>query len=319
MLTMGTNMPLPENKNAILPHPLQKGDTIGLITPASHTSLEMEEKGIRQITSLGFKVKRGVRLNEKYGYLGGTDQQRLDDIHDFLRDDEVTALWCLRGGYGSGRLLPYLNYDLIRSVRKPIIGYSDITALHNGINNHTGLTGYHAPVGTSDFTEYTLKHLTPLLFNPGDVHSIEPSETTDAEAPVVINEGKAEGRLLGGNLTVFAALCGTPYIPDLKGAILFFEDVGEEPYRLDRMLNQLHQTSDFNQLNGVILGHFTDSDPKDPSKSFTVQEVMQQAFAGLNIPIIYRYSFGHISHQCSLPVGATARVDTSDLSLKIFV
>ena len=291
---------------------LKNGDTIGLITPASSASPESMLKAIENIHSLGYEVKLGPHTNKNHGFLAGNDKERLEDFHTLLKDEEVNGLWCIRGGYGSVRLLPYLDYPTIRSLAKPIIGYSDVTALHLGILTHAGLIGIHGPVASSDLPEYTKNNLFPLLEGLYEGHLIKSYyDGKDDRYPVqVISAGIAEGRLLGGNLTVFTSLCGTPYFPDCNGAILFLEDIGEEPYRLDRNIQQLKLNIDFHSLSGIVLGHFTDCEPKNNTRSLSIQETFREAFEGLTIPIMSQFSFGHIANQCSFPVGSMARMDT---------
>lgn len=303
----------------IKPKPLKKGDTIGLITPASSASQESMVKAIENIHSLGYKVKLGPHTNKNHGFLAGKDKERLEDFHTLLTDEEVSGLWYIRGGYGSVRLLPHLDYPAIRSLAKPIIGYSDATALHLGILTHAGLKGIHGPVASSDFTEYAKNNLFPLLERPHAGHLIKSyNDGEDDRYQVqVISAGSAEGRLLGGNLTVFTSLCGTPFFPDCKGAILFLEDIGEEPYRLDRYIQQLKLNIDFHSLSGIVLGHFTNCEPKNNTRSLTIQDTFQEAFEELTIPIMSQFSFGHISNQCSFPMGSLARINTDKQEISL--
>lgn len=307
------------SQSAVFPNDLKTGDTIGLITPASPTSNFNIEKSIKSIEGLGFKIKKTTRLNSDFGFLAGKDQVRADDIHAMLDDPEVKGIWCVRGGYGTARLLPYLDYEKIRQKRKPLIGFSDITALHNAIYKKTGLVGFHGPVGTSEYTSYTKGGILPLITGNMDKFIIQPNkQLADEEIyPTVIKEGTAKGRLIGGNLTVFASLCGTAYMPDCEGAILFLEDIGEVPYRLDRSLNQLKQSIDFSKLSGIILGNFYNCQPKSGMMSLGLKETFIESFRAYSFPVIYGYSFGHITNLCTFPIGAMAEMRTDNLTVKV--
>jgi len=315
----GLTSQTPLSADVIPPRALKKGDTIGLITPASSATSASMQKAIQNIESMGYRVKMGPHTNKVHGFLAGKDAERLADFHTLLNDDEVSGLWCIRGGYGSVRLLQHLDYQRIRSLAKPIIGYSDATALHQGILRKAGIIGIHGPVGSSDFTEYTKTNLLPLLEGQISGHVILPyKDGSDSDHPVnILSPGQAEGHLIGGNLTVFASLCGTPYFPNCEGGILFLEDIGEEPYRLDRCLQQLKGNIDFPSLSGIVLGHFTNCEPKDPTRSLSISETFAEVFEDLSIPVMSGFSFGHISQQCSLPIGGRARMDTSKPSLTL--
>lgn len=306
-------------QDVVYPNKLKTGDTIGLVTPASPTSNSNIEKSVESIERLGFKIKKSARLNSDFGFLAGKDQVRVDDIHEMLDDTEVKGIWCVRGGYGTARLLPFLDFEKIKVKRKPLIGFSDITALHNAIFKKTGLVGFHGPVGTSEYTEYTKQGIFPMLTGSLNKFIIQPNKKlADGEIyPTVIKEGIAKGRLIGGNLTVFASLCGTEYMPNCEGAILFLEDIGEVPYRLDRSLNQLKQSIDFSKLSGIILGNFFNCNPKSGMMSLGLKETFIESFRAYDFPIIYGYSFGHITNLCTFPLGAMAEMRTDDLTVKI--
>jgi muramoyltetrapeptide carboxypeptidase len=308
-----------KHEGILLPKSLQKGDRIGLCTPSSPTSAENVEKAIQSLESLGFETVLAPNCNVNTGFLAGDDKMRAEDIHTLMRDENVQGIWCVRGGYGSARILPYLDYQLIREARKPIIGYSDITALLHGILLGSGLIGYHGPVGTSTYSAYTIEHILPIIQSPGDRHVIEPYRGENSYGdPKVLLSGEAQGAIIGGNLTVFASLCGTPYMPSTEGKILILEDIGEEPYRLDRMFNQLRQNFNLNGLAGILLGQFTNCEPKDPSRSLSLEETILQAFQDITVPIMYNYSFGHVVHLCSFPIGAQVEMNTENGTLTIW-
>jgi muramoyltetrapeptide carboxypeptidase len=299
--------------------PILPGSQIGLISPSSSTTEEKVKEAMASLEAMGFVVKLAKHLNIAEGFLAGSDAQRVEDLHNMLEDEEISAIWCLRGGYGSIRLLPLLDYSLIARVRKPLVGLSDVTALLNGIYCKTGLQVIHGPVGTSSFTPYTQKHVLDLLLHPQISHKIEPCASLgpDEMHPIVLREGHAEGPLLGGNLTVLASMCGTEYLPDFEGSLLFLEDVGEVPYRLDRCLTQLKLSIDFHKISGLILGHFTRCTPAAHLRSYSVIQTFVEAFRAFHFPIVYGYSFGHIENVCSFPLGRRARLNTRDLSVEL--
>ncbi len=304
----------------VKPKRLVPGDTVGVIAPASAPAIEDFDKAIANLESYGFKIKIGKSARNRNGFLAGTDRERLDDLHAAFADKDVKAVWCVRGGYGAGRILPQIDYRLIAKNPKILIGYSDITALHLAISQNTGLVTFHGPVGTSAPVDYTKKHALGVLMEPKAPYRIEPSEFNRANASnlyktEVIASGKVRGRLTGGNLSLVSALAGTPYgLRDTKGKILFLEDVGEQPYRIDRMLTQVRQSIDMRQLAGIALGIFEDCNPKTPDTQSLI-DVLRDRLGDLGIPVIYGLSFGHIREQFTLPMGIEAELDTASASM----
>ena len=225
-------------------------------------------------------------------------------------------------GYGLSRILSQIDYALIKRNPKIFIGYSDITALHLAIHQNTGLVTFHGPVATSTQSDYTKKHAVNTLMTPVIPEKIELSPDNVAKGTLlyktqVITKGTARGRLIGGNLSLLTALAGTPYaLRNLKGKILFTEDVGEKPYRIDRMFTQLKQSVNLRELAGIALGVFSDCDAPD-DKSQTVSDVVRDQLGALGIPVIYGLSFGHIRDQFTLPIGVEAEMDTESLSVTL--
>jgi muramoyltetrapeptide carboxypeptidase len=299
----------------VKPNRLAPGDTVAVVAPSSGLSAADFEKAIGNLRFLGFDLKIGKSARNRTGFLAGSDKERLADLHQAFADPAVKAIWCLRGGYGAGRYLPELDFGLIRRNPKILIGYSDITALHLAISQNTGLVTFHGPVATSEPVEYTKKHALDILMNPSATYRILSSEYNRAQASnlfrtEVITPGKARGRLTGGNLSLVSALAGTPFgLRDVKGKLLFLEDVGEQPYRIDRMLTQLRQSIDMRSLAGIALGIFEDCNPRDPSTQ-TLIDVLRDRLGDLGIPVIYGLSFGHIKEQFTIPMGIDAELDT---------
>ena len=307
-------------KKTIRPKRLRADQTIGLIAPGSAIDEERLQKALHTIESLGLKAKYTTNILAKLGYLAGTDEQRLSDLHQMFADPEVDAVWCIRGGYGCTRLLPKINYKLIRKNPKIILGYSDVTALLEAIHQKTGLVGFHGPVAVSEPTDYTLQYLKAVLFEAKTVTPMQSAQenqnsTEKNFAVKVIRPGKATGELVGGNLSLISAMLGTPYEPCVKNKILFLEDVGEKPYRVDRMLTQLRQTVDLNKTAGIALGIFADCEGGE--NSLTLMETLYDRLGDLSVPVLYGLSFGHIDHQFTLPVGIKASIDTTTESLTL--
>lgn len=306
------------------PERLRKGDAVGLITPASFISDDALQKAVTNLESLGLKVVMGKHLRDRYGSLAGTDQQRLDDLHQFFADPNINGIWCARGGYGTPRLLPKIDYKLIRRNPKIFIGYSDITALLNAFWPKSGLVGFHGPVGASTFTDYTREQLQRTLFEPAaslvieaPAKQLEKAKANDAYLPRTIRRGRAIGQLVGGNLSLLAAVAGTPYAPSIKSKLLFIEDIGEKPYRIDRMLTTLRQAWPLEQAAGIVLGVFNDCEADTDSNSLTLQETLKDRLSDLPIPIAYGLPIGHIDDMCTLPLGVPARLDADALSLTV--
>ena len=303
----------------IRPRRLAPGQTIGIVAPSSAPNEpERIRFAIETVESLGFKVQPGPHLYDREGYLAGADAARADDLNAMFADDSVDAIWCVRGGYGASRILPALDYSLMRRRPKALIGYSDITALHMAIHRHAGLVTFHGPVAFRAFTPYTRGELKRVLWSADTpVHLGGPPPFERAEGRVdwdnrvtTLQPGKARGHLLGGNLCLMSHLVGTPYLPDLRGAILFLEDVEEAYYRIDRMLTQLWLSGALAGVAGMAFGKFTGC---EPSAFFlqnrSLEDILAERFRALGIPAVSGLMIGHIEDQTTLPVGCLAELD----------
>jgi len=303
------------------PKRLKAGQTVALISPSSGLTMDQINKAVDNMNSLGLKPKLGKFADRSNGFLAGTDAQRVEDIHWAFTDPSIDAVWCLRGGYGLSRILPQIDFAKIRGNPKPFIGYSDITALHVAIHQRTGLVTFHGPVATSTLSDYTKDHVIKTLFNgtAPDKISISPDNAVNTNLlykTQVITSGKARGQLIGGNLSLLTAEAGTPFaLKDVRGKILFTEDVGEKPYRIDRMFVQLKQSVDLRSCAGIALGIFADCDA--PEGSPTVIDVVKDQFSNLGIPVMYGLSFGHIRDQFTLPLGVKAELDTASATVTL--
>ncbi len=291
---------------------------MGLITPSTFVSdpdtLAAAERTVRYF---GLKSKWGRNVKKKSGYLGGSVEERVDDLHAMFRDPEVKAVFALRGGYGSAQLLDSIDYGLIRANPKIFLGYSDITAMHLAIQKKTGLVTFHGPVVLSRFSQYTQDHFKAALFETKPIGSITNPSGSNVLRPEhvlrTIRPGKARGPLAGGNLTLISTTMGTPYEIDTRGKIVFLEDVDEEPYRIDRMLTQLRLAGKLDAAAGIIFGECVDCKPKDykPSfnSTFSLGEVLDNFLADLKIPVLAGLTVGHTDDQLTLPIGVTATLD----------
>lgn len=308
------------------PKRLRKGDTIGLIAPASNTWENAEiHFAMDIIKSLGFKVKQGEHLFARNAYLAGEDLQRANDINRMFADSSVHGIMVLRGGFGTPRLLPFLDYSLIRKNPKVILGYSDITALLTAVHKHSGLVTFHGPVAKQTYTPYTLEEFKKVLMEPstrtviGSPPPFEPGEgrAEFANRLTTIVPGRAEGPLIGGNLSLLTKLMGTPYEPDFRGRILILEEVGEEPYRVDGMLTHLWLTKKLEQLAGIAVGKFTDCRPSKPGPSRSIESIFLDRFKPLAVPTLTGLMIGHISNQTTFPLGIRAELDSEKGSLTL--
>jgi muramoyltetrapeptide carboxypeptidase len=271
------------------------------------------------------RMKRGQNVGRRFGTYRESVTARLDDLHAMFRDPEVKAVFCVRGGYASMHLLDRIDYGLIRRNPKIFIGYSDITAMHLGINRHAGLVTFHGPMALSRFTDYTQQHFRKALFETTPMGSItnppESNELRPAHALRTIRPGTASGPLIGGNLSLVAATLGTPYEIDTRGRILFIEDVEEQAYSIDRMLTHLRLAGKFDQVAGVIWGECQDCGPRayQPSfaSPFTVGEVVDNILGSLKVPVLSGLTIGHTNDQLTLPLGVAAILDATAGTVEI--
>ena len=315
---------LAEPKTKIKPPRLKPGDTLGLIAPGSYISEDELKDSKENLEKLGYKVFYNDRILSKTGYLAGTDESRAEEVNSMFADKKVNGIICARGGYGCSRILPLLDYELIKNNPKIIIGYSDITALLNAIYSETGLVTFHGPVGISSFNEFSVTYFNEVLVHPEKdlvLISAKGEDEKDNNGIKTIVSGKAVGELVGGNLSVLNSLIGTKYDFNGEGKIIFLEEIGEEPYRIDRMLTQLIQSGKFDKAAGIAMGVFKDCEPKekDPSfsTSFSLMEVLFDRLSNLKIPVIYGMSFGHIKNKFTLPVGIKAELDTINQTITL--
>ena len=298
------------------PARLNEGDLVALVAPASVTYDEDTVLvAVESLEALGLRVRVGEHVMERHGYLAGPDPDRAADINAAFADDEVRGVIALRGGWGASRALPFIDFDLIAANPKVVLGYSDITSLLLALLARSNLVGFHGPNATSPWSEFTTREMRRIVFDGGTPLMRNPRLRNGTLAvrqfrtyPIV--SGRARGRLIGGNLTLFAALAGTPYFPDTTGAIVFLEEVEEYIYRCDRMLTQLALAGVFEKAAGVVFGGFTDCDPSPNGYGrFSLNDVFQHHMVPLGKPAFSGAMFGHIAQKRTLPVGAMAEID----------
>ncbi|MGF7184589.1 muramoyltetrapeptide carboxypeptidase [Desulfitispora alkaliphila] len=309
----------------IKPKALKPGDTVSLVAPASYANSPSAIYFCKAaLEDLGYRVIEGKSLNKRWGYLAGTDEERLNDLMDAFQNPNINGIFCLRGGYGSMRLLSMLDYNLIKANPKVFVGFSDITAMQLAIYRETGLVTFHGPVVNSlvrnkEAGTYSVENLHRATTSSKPLGKIKNPEK--GHYVVALNGGVASGDLVGGNLSLICATLGTPYEIDTTNKILFLEEVGEEPYRIDRMLTQLELAGKLKDIAGLIVGESVNCRPREYmpsfSSTFNIEEILVQKVEKLNVPAIYGMTIGHGKHQATLPLGVKATLDADQGHLLI--
>lgn len=295
---------------------LKKGDTIGIIAPASCTTYEKVLEAKKNIEDMGYQVILGECTKKQWYSYAGTDEERAEEINSFFDDKNIDAIICMRGGYGSNRLIELLDFEVIKRNPKIFVGYSDITTLHIALNEKANLITFHGPMAVSNFTgnynRDTYENFIEMLSNSKYEQSIK-NITKELK---FLNEGRAKGKLVGGNLATLIATLGTEYDLDYNGKILFLEEIGEKTYKIDRFLNQLKKHGVFEKIEGLVLGDFKNC-IQDSEKDMTLLEVFQNYFKELKKPVIYNFESGHSEPMLTLPLGAICEIDTYNKELKV--
>lgn len=319
---VGSGSPIAAPRRRLLP-PLNPGDTVALVSPSSATderlSLQLAQEAMQ---ALGFKVKTGAHYASRYGSLAGTDAGRAGDLNAMFADKQVKAIVCVRGGSGAARLLPLLDYDVMRANPKVLLGYSDITALHNAILAQTGLVTFHGPIGAGSWNRFNVDQFKRVFFERELMQYRNVVDTGDELVPrkhrtLTIAGGKARGELIGGNLSVLVGLAGSRYLPDFTGKILFLEDVEEAPYRIDRMLTTLKLMGALDKIAGFVFGECTGCDPGEGYGSLTLDQIFDDHIKPLGIPAYRGAMIGHISEQFIVPVGGKVEMDADAGSFRM--
>ena len=307
------------------PPRLRHGDTLGIIAPASAPPNPANiDLGLAAVEKLGFRVVPAPNLRKRWGFLAGSDQERAGDLMQMFADPNISGILCFRGGYGSARLLPLLDFDLIRANPKVFVGYSDITSIHCALLAKADLVSFHGPMLNSELLKpnpspFTQESLFKVVMRPEPAGSLC-GHTVSKRARTIVG-GRASGPLVGGNLSILCASLGTPFQPSFKGALLFIEELNEEPYRFDRMLTQLLNAGLLQQVAGVAIG--TNKRCRDPKASRcsefrqTVEDVFRDRLVPLGVPVVIGLPFGHIRATATLPIGVNAILDADNRNLSL--
>ncbi len=309
------NIATAQSKAVIKPERLKAGDTVKIVAPAGVEYRKLRlQLSIESMEALGLKVKVAENTLGRHGYFPAEDEVRAQEINEAFADEEVKAVIALKGGWGAARTLPYLNYDMIAKNPKILLGYSDITSLLVAINKNTGLMTFHGPNAGSAWGHFSTQNVKEILFDGVSQHMENPQDkgeylTVRDNRTQTIVKGAAEGQLIGGNLTVLTAIQGTPYFPDIKGKILMLEDIGENIYRVDRMLTQLALGGHLNDCAGIVCGGWTDVDSDGGFGDFSLMDILEQHFKRAGKPAFTGAMFGHIDDKRTMPVGCNVRID----------
>jgi len=297
--------------NRIKPRALARGDLVGLVAPSGSVRDDAQvDSAIAMLQRFGFRVREGNTCRSRYGYLAGSDEARAADINAFFADTAIAGIVCMKGGYGTPRILDRLDYDAITANPKIFVGYSDITGIHLALNR-LGMVTFHGPMGISDVLleddQYSTTSWLAALTSTVALGRL--ANPVDMPSPRTLVPGRASGELTGGNLSLVTALAGTPYALDARGKILFLEDIDERPYRVDRMLTQLRLAGVFEDCAGVILGNWNNCVPEEGKASLSLEEVFIDVIAPAGKPLVMGFQAGHCSPTSSMPFGVQAVLD----------
>lgn len=287
---------------------LQKNQKVALIAPSSRISEDKLEKAIENIKKLDLIPELLYKKEENQGYFSASDQQRLNYLIEAFENNKYSAIFCIRGGYGATRLLNKINYKIIKNNPKIFVGFSDITALQAAFYKTIKLPSLHGVVASSIFTNYTVNLLKKYLFENTKNFKLELPNAKE------LTKGQTEGIIIGGNLTLLTNLIGTPFQYNFKDKIVFIEDIAEPPYKIDRMLTHLINTTNIKKAKAIVFGTFNKCQNSDfninEDESFSIEEIIKNNFAELKIPVLYNVQFGHIENSLIVPIGKKAFLDS---------
>src|SRR5690606_24841555 len=305
----------------IKPRRLFEGAAIGLVSPGGVITNPADVFQVEEtLRTFGFRTVRGRHVLDRRGYLAGTDEDRAADLHRMFTDPDVDAILTMRGGWGCNRILPLLDYDLIRAHPKILMGFSDITSLLIALYAQAGSVSVHGPVGILTWNDFTVEYVRRVLIDGEratlrNLRRVGPRGPIGESRVVAIRRGRTRGRLVGGNLSVLVSMIGSSFLPRWEGHILFLEDTREDVYRIDRMLTQLSLAGILPQLAGVVFGKCTRCDADEPSLS--LHEVLHDHLYPLNIPCFYGSMIGHIADKFTVPVGVEAEMDAAAGTIRL--
>ncbi len=302
-----------------LPEPLKKGDTIGVIAPASAAKRKTTAAGLAYLRERGYNIKTAPNLNRGKFFLAGPDSVRLKYLEQFLTDPEVDGIICVRGGYGLIRIVGQVNYERLKKVKpKVFVGYSDITAVQMALAARLGWVTYSGPMVSSEMGQSISPFSEEWLWRMVEGHPYPVELINPEDQPLKgFRPGNAEGVLIGGCMSLLTPLLGTSLMPDLKGAILVIEDIGEKTYHLDKHLQIMRLHGVFDQIAGLIVGQFTDCLPKNPRRSFTLEDYLNGVLKGYDFPVVTNLAYGHLKRRFTLPIGLRVRLSTDPVGVTL--
>jgi muramoyltetrapeptide carboxypeptidase len=303
-----------EPAKTIRPATLRRGDKIALIAPASSFNREAFLAGCNRLRQMGYDPVYSQDIFDRDIYFAGSEERRAHEFHEFWRRDDIAALICVRGGYGSNHLLEKLDYGMIAENPKILLGCSDITSLLTAIHDRTGLICFHGPMVAKDIADGTFDKESWKSGLEGESNWNVPSSGVE-----VLRTGKAAGRLYGGCLSMMVASLGTPFVIHTDDTILFIEDIGEKPFRIDRMLVQLRLAGKLDKVRGFIFGEMLDCAPPK-GETYTLQQVIMRVLTPYNVPVVYGFKSGHVTRgNITLPIGVQVELtaEGADTSLRI--
>lgn len=294
------------------PAALREGDRVAVVSPSSPPFPDRLDRGLRALRDRGFEPVLMPHARDVHGHLAGDDTDRRSDLEAAFRDPGLRAVFVGRGGFGAARLLDRLDWSVVRADPKPLVGFSDITAVLCAAWGRIGLVTIHGPFvsGLGRIDDEAGSHLMALLCDPELVGAVPGRART-------VRGGSAEGVLLGGNLATLCSLVGTVDQPELDGAILLVEDVNEAPYRLDRMLTQLRRAGVLTGVAGIVVGTLRGCEPPDDRPSATAEEVVAERLSDLGVPVAHGLELGHTDRQFAVPIGVRGRLDADAGTLEI--
>jgi muramoyltetrapeptide carboxypeptidase len=297
----------------LLPPALRPGDRIGIVAPAGPVNRDRLEAGLNYLAGRGFETVLGEHLHDRLGYLAGRDEDRLADLNRMLADPKLSAVWFARGGYGSARIVEGVELKILRRRPKALIGYSDMTVVHAAAYRRIALATFHGP-HVSDLGD-------PASFDETTLWSALSGGGGELRYPIsgstILRPGAGDGPLIGGCLSLLVSLTGTPHEASMDGAILFWEEIGEEPYRIDRMLAHLRLSGRLGKLRGMIVGSTIGCEAKNQANGLALSEILKTHLAGTAYPVVLGFPAGHAPGAMTIPLGRRARLDTADGSLRI--
>lgn len=312
---------LNQQHSRILPKRLKRGDLIGLVTPGSPVTEEQLADTISKLEGLGFRTTHNDSVLSQYGYFAGRDRERADELMEMFNRKDVDGIWCVRGGYGSIRILELLDYEQIRINPKVFIGYSDITALISAIYEQTGLVTFHGPVGISDFNRFSLKSIEKVLMDPLESYKYPYKREKETRGNPEFDRytlvgGVVEGEMIGGNISVLDSMIGSRFEPDFENKIVYLEEIEEKTYRVDKMVFHLLSGTNLKKAAGIVLGVMGDCNINDEPR-LTLRVALDDLLKPLAIPVSYGFPFGHIKRMVTIPTGIRAVFDADRNSLKL--